>query len=57
MTKKKEEENTAFDLNAGLKELNKPDWVIKAFTKVIDLSNVKTQTGLEKEFKKFMEMK
>ena len=57
MSKKVEEKPAKFDLEAGLKELEEPDWVVKAFSNQIDLTKVKNQSDLEKEFKKYMELK
>lgn len=54
MAKKKEE---AFDLEQALKDCPKPDWYVKAFARVRDLSKIKSQDDLIKEFKKFGEMK
>ena len=50
---KKKEEREAFDLEKALSECPKPDWYVTAFTKVMDLSKIKSQEDLVKEMKKF----
>ena len=49
-------ENT-FDFEAELKALQYPDWLKNAFKDKIDTSKIKNKTDLEKEFKKYMELK
>lgn len=60
MSKKKDEvekTNKTFDVETGLKELQKADWIIDAFRDKIDVTKIKSQNELEKEFKKYMELK
>ena len=54
MAKKNEE---TFDLDKALSECPKPDWYVTAFTRVMDLSKIKSQDDLIKEMKKFGAMK
>lgn len=55
MTKKKED-NT-FDIETALKQIEQPDWLVQAFAETIQLNKIKNKNELEKEFKKYMEMK
>ena len=48
---------TDFNLDEELKNLNQPDWVVKAFVNRMDLTKVKSKADLDKEFKKYMELK
>lgn len=57
MTKKKNDKDTEFDLQSALTDLPYPDFVKRAFNKTVDLSKVKSKSDLDKEFKKYMELK
>ena len=56
MSKKEEKnENKGFDIETALNKLEYPEWVVRAFAKQTDLSKIKNDKDLEKEFKKYME--
>lgn len=58
MTKKKEDEtNAKFDLQEALNDLSYPDFVKRAFVKTVDVGKIKSKSDLDKEFKKYMELK
>ena len=44
----------AFNLEEALKDIQKPEFLKRAFVKTVDTSKIKSQSDLEKEFKKFM---
>lgn len=54
MTKK---EKDTFDLETELNECPKPDFIKRAFIKTVDVSKIKNKSDLNKEFKKYMELK
>ena len=53
MTKKE----NSFDLQTALTELQVADWIKEAFAKTVNVDKIKSKTELEKEFKKYMELK
>ena len=54
---KKEEEKSAFDLEAELEAYPLPDWYKTAFTLTVDTSNIKNKSDLDKAFEKYGAMK
>ena len=46
-----------FDLQTALAECPKPEWVKRAFLKTVDVSKIKSESDLKKEFKTYGEMK
>ena len=58
MTKKEnKKEETVFDYKEALKECPQPEWVKKAFTRTMPVSEIKNKTDLKKMFKKYGGMK
>lgn len=57
MNKKVEDKKEVFDLKTELEKLPYPDWVRKAFIKQVNTNKIKNSKDLDKEFKKFMELK
>lgn len=60
MSKKKDEvekTNKTFDVETALNELPVADWIKTTFKETVDVSKIKSQNELEKEFKKYMELK
>lgn len=55
MTKKQNEK--AFNLTDELLDYPKPEFLKKAFVRVMDTSKIKSKSDLDKEFKKFEELK
>ena len=53
----KKEKKSDFDLETALAECPKPEWVKKAFLKTIDVSKIKNESDLKKQFKTYGEMK
>ena len=58
MAKKTEnKQTTAFNFEQALEECPKPDWYKRAFTKVMDVSKIKSENDLKKAMKEFGGMK
>lgn len=47
----------AFDLENELKEYPKPEFLKRAFLKTVDVDKIKSKSDLDKEFKKYEELK
>ena len=54
---KKQKKAEPFDLEQALEDCPKPEWVKKAFLKTIDVSKIKNESDLKKQFKTYGEMK
>ena len=55
MSKKKTD--NVFDLETKIADYPVADFIKKAFVKTVDVSKIKNESELEKEFKKYMELK
>ena len=44
----------AFNLEEALEDIQKPEFLKRAFVKTVDTSKIKSQSDLEKEFKKYL---
>ena len=55
MTKKKED--AKFDLQEALTDLQVAEFVKRAFVRTVNVDNIKSKSDLDKEFKKYMELK
>lgn len=49
--------NDKFDLESELNVYPYPDFVKNAFVRVVNIDNISSKSDLDKEFKKFMELK
>lgn len=56
MSKKNNDKET-FNLTESLNDLPEADFLKRAFVKTVDVSKIKSKNDLEKEFKKYKEMK
>ena len=57
MAKKEKKKAESFDLEQAIKDCPKPEWYKKAFLKTIDVSKIKNESDLKKQFKTYGEMK
>lgn len=57
MAKKNDEKVEEFDFEKELEAYPQPDWYKEAFTRVMDVSKIKSMSDLDKAFKEFGEMK
>ena len=57
MAKKEKKKAESFDLEQAIKDCPKPEWVKKAFLKTVDVSKIKSESDLKKQFKTYGEMK
>ena len=57
MAKKEKKKAESFDLEQALEDCPKPEWVKKAFLKTVDVSKIKSESDLKKQFKTYGEMK